>query len=97
MSSDSYDRCDKPSLLVTSPGSPDCQIKGSGNVGGRYANRLAPGGPVPHHINIGGRIQIKLGFDISTLRLIVTLICAADLTFRTNGTCRSPYAKVCHV
>lgn len=91
-SSDSYDRCDKPSLLVTSPGSPDCQIKGAGT--GRYANRLAPGGPVPHHSNVGGRIQIKLGFEISTLNVIVTIICAADLTFRTNGASRSPYAKV---
>uniref|UniRef100_A0A336LL41 CSON009705 protein n=1 Tax=Culicoides sonorensis TaxID=179676 RepID=A0A336LL41_CULSO len=93
---DSYDRCDKPSLLVTSPGSPDSQIKtgSASNVGGRYANRLAPSGPVPHHINVGGRIQIKLGFEISTLRLIVTIICAADLTFRTDGTSRSPYAKI---
>lgn len=93
---DTYDRCDKPSLLVTSPGSPDCQIKGgsSGTVGGRYANRLTPGGPVPHHSNVGGRIQIKLGFEISTLNVIVTIICAADLTFRTNGASRSPYAKV---
>lgn len=82
--------------MVTSPGSPDCQIKcgGSGTVSGRYANRLAPGGPVPPHSNVGGRIQIKLGFEISTLNVIVTIICAADLTFRTNGASRSPYAKV---
>lgn len=93
---DAYERCDKPSLLVTSPGSPECQLKsgGSGTAGVRYSNRLTPGGPVPHHSNIGGRIQIKLGFEISTLNVIVTIICAADLTFRTNGASRSPYAKV---
>lgn len=98
---DLYDRCDKPSLLVTSPGSPDCHT-GNKSAGthssassvGRYSNRLAPSGPVPTDTNVGGRIQIKLGFDTSTLRLIVTLICAAGLTIRSNGTARNPYAKV---
>lgn len=83
--------------MVTSPGSPDCHSAtkgGSSTASGRYSNRLAPSGPVPYHTNIGGRIQIKLGFDISTLRLIVTIICAADLTIRSNGASRSPFAKV---
>lgn len=60
----------------------------------RYSNRLAPSGPVPTDANVGGRIQIKLGFDTSSLRLIVTLICAAGLTIRSNGAARNPYAKV---
>lgn len=58
----------------------------------RYASRLAPGGS--QNSNIGGRLQIKLGFEPSTLQLIVTIVCAADLTFRPNGAARNPYAKV---
>ena len=60
----------------------------------RYANRLTPGGAVPHDHNIGGRIQIKLGFDPSTLQLIITIVCAAGLISRSNGAARNPYAKV---
>lgn len=44
--------------------------------------------------NIGGRIQIKLGYDPGTLQLIVTIICAVSLTIRANGAARNPYAKV---
>ncbi|XP_063708928.1 regulating synaptic membrane exocytosis protein 2 [Culicoides brevitarsis] len=92
---DSYDRSEKPSLLVTSPGSPDCQIKSnSASICGRYANRLTPGSIASQQSNIGGRIQIKLGFEISTLNVIITIICAADLTYRSNGDLRSPYATV---
>lgn len=97
MKTESFDGRDKPSVLVTSPGSPDfnCQQRQSKNVRGnlsRYASRLAPGGS--HNSNIGGRLQIKLGFEASTLQLIVTIVCAADLTFRSNGAARNPYAKV---
>jgi regulating synaptic membrane exocytosis protein 2 len=44
--------------------------------------------------NIGGRTQVKLGFEASTLQFIVTIVCAADLTYRSNGAARNPYAKV---
>jgi regulating synaptic membrane exocytosis protein 2 len=82
-------------VLVTSPGSPD--VHGTGRVTtapGRYANRLTPAGPIPIDPNVGGRLQIKLGFEPSSLQLIVTVVCAAGLTIRSNGACRNPYAKV---
>lgn len=39
-------------------------------------------------------MQIKLGFESSSLQLILTIVCAADLTYRPNGAARNPYAKV---
>ena len=91
-------------MLVTSPGSPDlhsanrCSVSGGPN---RYSNRLAPAGAGPvgagvaaFDPNIGGRIQVKLGFESSSLQLIVTLVCAAGLTLRSNGALRNPYGKV---
>lgn len=100
-STESYERRDKPSVLVTSPGSPDlhstnrCSVGGSGN---RYTNRLAPvtgsGSAPAYDPNVGGRIQVKLGFESSSLQLIVTLVCAAGLTQRSNGAPRNPYGKV---
>lgn len=93
---DTYERRDKPSVLVTSPGSPEISRGAAASSGSaRYANRLAPGGPLIIDPNIGGRIQLKLGFEPGTLQLIVTIICAAGLTFRANGAARNPYAKVC--
>lgn len=63
----------------------------------RFSNRLAPGvsgsGPA-YDPNIGGRVQVKLGFESSSLQLIVTLVCAAGLTQRSNGALRNPYGKV---
>lgn len=94
---DTYDRRDKPSVLVTSPGSPDMHGRaGSGGSSSvtRYASRLTPAGPVLVDPNIGGRIQIKLGFEAGTLQLIVTIVCAAGLTLRANGAARNPYVKV---
>lgn len=92
---ESYDRRDKPSVLVTSPGSPDRVGGGehgaatSGGAG--YASRLTSGG---HEASVGGRIQIKLGFEPGTLQLILTVICASGLKYRENGATRNPYIKV---
>lgn len=100
-STESYERREKPSVLVTSPGSPDLHSTNRCSVGAgnnRYANRLAPvsgsGSATAYDPNIGGRIQVKLGFESSSLQLIVTLVCAAGLTQRSNGTLRNPYGKV---
>ena len=80
-----YDaRREKPSVLVTSPGSPDLHARGRG----RHPRHS--GG----NANVGGTIQVKLGFDPSGLQLIVILVCAAALTPRSNGQPRNPYAKI---
>lgn len=103
-STESYERRDKPSVLVTSPGSPDLHSSNrcSSVSGGpnRYSNRLVPAVPgagsgPAFNPNIGGRIQVKLGFESASLQLIVTLVCAAGLTQRSNGALRNPYGKVC--
>ncbi|KAJ6635288.1 Regulating synaptic membrane exocytosis protein 2, partial [Pseudolycoriella hygida] len=94
---ESYDhRRDKPAVLVTSPGSPDIHISGRGTSAQttRYANRLTPAGPIPVESNVGGRVQIKLGYEAVSLQLIVTIICAKGLTFRANGASRNPYLKI---
>ncbi|XP_046425503.1 regulating synaptic membrane exocytosis protein 2 isoform X4 [Neodiprion fabricii] len=80
-----YDtRGEKPSVLVTSPGSPDLHAQG------RNRHARHSGG----NANVGGRLQAKLGFDTTGLQLIVTLVCAAGLTPRGNGQPRNPYAKI---
>ncbi|XP_076548355.1 rab3 interacting molecule isoform X1 [Osmia lignaria lignaria] len=80
-----YDaRREKPSVLVTSPGSPDLHAQG------RARHLRHP----PGNANVGGNLQVKLSFDPMALRLIVTLICAAGLTPRSNGQPRNPYAKI---
>ncbi|XP_018373948.1 PREDICTED: regulating synaptic membrane exocytosis protein 2 isoform X1 [Trachymyrmex cornetzi] len=80
-----YDaRREKPSVLVTSPGSPDLYAQG------RSRHSRHPTG----NANVGGSIQVKLGFDPVGLQLIVTIICAAGLTPKSNGQPRNPYAKV---
>lgn len=91
---EAYDRRDKPSVLVTSPSSPDRVASGASGAPSRYQSRLTPGGPVTADSNIGGRIQIKLGFEPGTLQLILTIICATGLTYRANGATRNPYVKV---
>lgn len=96
---ESFDGRDKPSVLVTSPGSPDFNFQQklqpsthSKRPLGRYQGRFSQSSSIDP--NIGGRMQIKLGFESSALQLILTIVCAADLTFRPNGTARNPYAKV---
>lgn len=81
-----YDaRREKPSVLVTSPGSPDLHAQGRA----RHLRHASSG-----NANVGGNLQVKLSFDPAALRLIVTLICAAGLTPRSNGQPRNPYAKI---
>lgn len=96
---ESFDGRDKPSVLVTSPGSPDFNYQQkiqpplhSKRPIGRYQGRFSQSSSIDP--NIGGRLQIKLGFEPSSLQLILTIVCGADLTFRPNGTARNPYAKV---
>lgn len=91
---EAYDRRDKPSVLVTSPSSPDRIASGTSGSGARYSNRITSTGPIVDDSNVGGRIQIKIGFESSTLQLILTVICAAGLTYRANGATRNPYVKV---
>lgn len=93
---ETYDRRDKPSVLVTSPSSPDRLASGASASGARYSQRLTSG-HVSGESNVGGRIQIKLGFEPGTLQLILTIICAAGLTYRANGATRTPYVKVCRL
>ncbi|KAG5896270.1 hypothetical protein JTB14_033567 [Gonioctena quinquepunctata] len=69
---------ERPHVLVTSPGSPDRQDPPQ--------QALAP--------SIGGRIQIRLEFDPSTLQLLVTIVCAAGLTPRSPQQPRNPYCKL---
>ncbi|XP_073830260.1 rab3 interacting molecule isoform X2 [Musca autumnalis] len=49
-------------------------------------------GPIPAHIE--GELQMKLGYDQTSLQLIVTIVCATGLTLRQTGAARNPYAKV---
>lgn len=80
-----YDaRREKPSVLVTSPGSPDLHAQGRGRHS-RY-----PTG----NTNVGGSIQVKLGFDPVAFQLIVTVVCAAGLMPKSSGQPRNPYAKL---
>lgn len=98
LKTESFDGREKPSVLVTSPGSPDfnyqqkLQPSAHHKRLGRYQGRFSHSTSIDP--NIGGRVQIKLGFEASALQLIVTVVCAADLTFRPNGSPRNPYAKV---
>ncbi|XP_022257304.1 regulating synaptic membrane exocytosis protein 1-like [Limulus polyphemus] len=65
-----------PSVMVTSPGSPETV-------------RLCPRSPV-----IGGRLQLKLWYNLQALQLIVTIICATELATRRGKLMPNPYAKV---
>ncbi|KXJ79310.1 hypothetical protein RP20_CCG001520 [Aedes albopictus] len=93
---ENYNRRDKPSVLVTSPGSPDLHSVRNYSTNLRYPNRLTPAATATQQENcVGGRIQLKLGFDPSSLQLIVTIVGAKDLVPRLNGAARNPYAKIC--
>ncbi|XP_026323576.1 regulating synaptic membrane exocytosis protein 2 isoform X2 [Hyposmocoma kahamanoa] len=74
--------CEKPSVLVTSPGSPDVHA------------RRRPLRHSHHNANVAGRIQLKVYFDISALQLLVTVVSATGLTPRPDGSPRCPYAKI---
>lgn len=83
-----HDWRDKPSVLVTSPGLTDSHIQGQA-VSTEYGSNDGI-----FDANVGGRIQIKLGYDAGALQLAVTIICATELTLRANGSTRNPYSKV---
>ncbi|KAJ0181142.1 hypothetical protein K1T71_003227 [Dendrolimus kikuchii] len=74
--------CEKPSVLVTSPGSPDVHAR---RRSGRHSH---------HNINVAGRIQLKVYFDITALQLLVTVVSASNLSPRLDGSTRCPYAKI---
>lgn len=52
----------------------------------RPAPSLAP--------SVGGRIQIRLVFDPSSLQLLVTIVCASGLQPRSPHQQRNPYCKL---
>lgn len=49
---------------------------------------------MPVDANVGGRIQVKMGYEPQNLQLVVTVIGASGLTLRCDGSPRNPYAKV---
>ncbi|XP_045512501.1 regulating synaptic membrane exocytosis protein 2 isoform X4 [Pieris brassicae] len=73
---------EKPSVLVTSPGSPD--------IYGRRRNARQNN----QNAYVAGRIQLKIYFDIAALQLLVTVVSASGLTPRADGSPRCPYAKI---
>lgn len=52
--------------------------------------RAAP----PMAPSVGGRIQLRLGFDPNSLQLLVTVVCAAGLIPRSPHQQRNPYCKL---
>ncbi|XP_060516998.1 regulating synaptic membrane exocytosis protein 2 [Cylas formicarius] len=70
---------ERPHVLVTSPGSPERQ-DASASLHGPSS--------------VGGRVQIRLGFDSASLQLLVTIVCAAGLTPRAGHQPRNPYCKL---
>ncbi|CAH0722507.1 unnamed protein product, partial [Brenthis ino] len=74
--------CEKPSVLVTSPGSPDMHSR---RRSARHNH---------HNVSVTGRIQLKVYFDIPALQLLVTAVSACGLSPRTDGSTRCPYAKI---
>ncbi|XP_072936101.1 regulating synaptic membrane exocytosis protein 2 isoform X2 [Epargyreus clarus] len=74
--------CEKPSVLVTSPGSPDVHARRRSARHGHY------------NAGVAGRIQLKIYFDIPALQLLVTVVSASGLSARTDGSPRCPYAKI---
>ncbi|KAL1449910.1 hypothetical protein WDU94_002382 [Cyamophila willieti] len=91
LSKDVYERVrDKPSVLVTSPGSPD--------IHAARPSRHAPHHPTEHHRSESHHPitnnSAKFYLDSGMLRLYVTLMCAAGLVPRNNGQPRCPYAKI---
>ncbi|XP_026811752.1 regulating synaptic membrane exocytosis protein 2 isoform X4 [Rhopalosiphum maidis] len=86
-----YDlRKDKPYVMVTSPGSPEHLASNPARV--LRASKSVSG---PNSLHVGGKIQVKLGFDPQSLKLVVTIMAASSLVPRSDGSPRSAYAKVC--
>ncbi|XP_025411867.1 regulating synaptic membrane exocytosis protein 2 isoform X4 [Sipha flava] len=86
-----YDlRKDKPYVMVTSPGSPEHLASNPARI--LRASKSVTG---PNSLHVGGKIQVKLGFDPQSLKLVVTIMAASNLLPRSDGLPRSAYAKVC--
>ncbi|XP_046392498.1 regulating synaptic membrane exocytosis protein 2 isoform X3 [Ischnura elegans] len=94
---------EKPSVMVTSPSSPDPASAASSAARGLRHHQHHPQHSEhhrrPHQQHrergaVGGRLQVKLWFDATALQLVVTIVCAAGLSPRTNGQPRNPYAKL---
>ncbi|XP_071440565.1 regulating synaptic membrane exocytosis protein 1 isoform X4 [Hetaerina americana] len=94
---------EKPSVMVTSPSSPDPATAASSAARGLRHHQHHTQQPEhhrrPHQQHrergaVGGRLQVKLWFDATALQLVVTIVCAAGLSPRTNGQPRNPYAKL---
>lgn len=64
------------------------------HIGGGHRYRLLPGQPPVADANVGGKLQVKMGYDPTNQQLVVTVICASALTLRADGSARNPYAKV---
>ncbi|XP_063980189.1 regulating synaptic membrane exocytosis protein 2 isoform X2 [Diachasmimorpha longicaudata] len=80
-----YDvRRDKPSVLVTSPVSPDLSVQSRARH-----QRYPTGDP-----NVGGRLQLHQRYDYNRCELNVDVICATDLQKRANGQLRHAYARI---
>ncbi|XP_076044393.1 rab3 interacting molecule isoform X2 [Oratosquilla oratoria] len=83
---DSYDprkfsepgRDRRPSVTITSPGSPET-----------YRTRTHSPGP-----GVTGKLQLKLWFDPTNAQLVVTIVSAVELPMRPSGQHRNPYVKM---
>ncbi|XP_050545174.1 regulating synaptic membrane exocytosis protein 2 isoform X8 [Daktulosphaira vitifoliae] len=86
-----YDlRKDKPYVMITSPGSPEHLASHPARI--LRSSKSVSG---PNSLHVGGKIQVKLGFDQQSLKLVVTIMAASNLLSRPDGSPRSAYAKVC--
>ncbi|XP_050421267.1 regulating synaptic membrane exocytosis protein 2 isoform X4 [Adelges cooleyi] len=86
-----YDlRKDKPYVMVTSPGSPEHLATNPSRI--LRASKSVTG---PNSLHVGGKTQVKLGFDQQSLKLVVSIMAASNLLPRPDGSPRSAYAKVC--
>ncbi|CAG0894275.1 unnamed protein product [Darwinula stevensoni] len=61
----------------------------SGRVPGSDTLRVRSNTPT-----LGGRVQVRLWFDLQNNQLVVTMVCAVDLPPRKNDQPRNPYAKM---
>ncbi|CAH2011779.1 unnamed protein product [Acanthoscelides obtectus] len=80
---------DRPHVLVTSPppASPHHALDSA------HHQQTALMGGISG--SVGGRLQVRLGFDALALQLLVTIVCATGLVPRpTRGQARNPYCKL---
>nr|CAH7716938.1 unnamed protein product [Callosobruchus chinensis] len=80
---------DRPHVLVTSPppASPHHALDSAHNQQTALMSGISG--------SVGGRLQLKLGFDSLALQLLVTIVCATGLVSRpTHSQPRNPYCKL---